>query len=189
MNIAKIAFFLIASQSFLFGLTFTNQLKPSITGIVFEDSSSIYFETKTLISVSKQIYNLNGFKVNEVVLDLSSSPSQIKVYCIQAPLPSQIGNQTSSYIQKNTDYTTAKATLEKANKALQNIKYAKVSENVKLPNTINKLFPVSTHSRTLEFIVSSIDELEKFYEKIISIFAEKTSSESLKGALFKFENK
>ena len=189
MNIVKIAFFLVASQTFSFGLTFTNQLKSSITGIVFEDTSSIYFETKTLISVSKQIYNLNGFKVNEVVLDLSSSPSQIKVYSIQGPSPSQIGNQTSTYIQRNTDYATAKATLENANKALQNIKYAKVSENAKLPSTVNNLFPVSTHSRTLEFSVSSIDELEKFYDKMVSIFSDKTSSESLKGALFKFEKK
>ena len=187
MNIAKIVFFLIASCAVSLGLNFSNKLNPAITGLIFADSSSIYFETKSLISVSKQIYNLNGFIVNEIVLDLSNSPSQIKIYSIQAPSPSQIGNQVSDTLQANTNYNIAKSTLEKAKRNFQNIKSDKIAENIKLPNTVSKLFPASTHSRTLEFNVPSKDELEHFYQKIVSIFSEKGSSQTLKGALFKFE--
>ena len=112
------------------------------------------------MSVSRQSYYAGPLQITEVVIDILGAPSQVRIYNAQMA-------QALSEAEKLAQ-----------SKLPENLKpYAKMPDSVKQRLTdaqsnaaqatsapqIQKMFPATTNSKTIEFIVPSIEELEEFY--------------------------
>lgn len=129
-------------------------------GILFPDNTSYYANADAVVSVSRQSYYAGPLQITEVVIDILGSPSQVRIYNAQMA-------QALSEAEKLAQ-----------SKLPENLKpYAKMPDSVKQRLTdaqsnaaqatsapqIQKMFPATTNSKTIEFIVPSIEELEEFY--------------------------
>ena len=191
MNIIKFVFFIVASTliSFAGVETSLDSLHKTKAGIEFYENTSVYFSVTKLISISKQIYNVNGTEITEVVLDLESSPSQIRIYHIQLPSVKQLKNITTQTIATNIashtfNMQSAEKELKNANKMAED-RVNITNRNIQLPPIVNKVYPSSTHSKTIEFAIEKKDDIDNLYKKIKSSFTDKSAENKLNGTLFK----
>ncbi len=190
MNIIKLVFFLLMSTIIASASVETSRdaINKTKTGIDFYGETSFYFTTSKLVSVSKQIYIVNGAEVTEIVLDIEGSPSQVKIYHMQLISPQQVQQTAINTIESNiqsTQFTMKEAerATDVANKNLKNV----VGNNmhIQLPEVIMKMYPASTHSKTIEFAIHSIDDLEQLYSLISKAFTSKAKEEKINGTLYK----
>ena len=193
MNVVKALFFVIASAAPAMGAVEKfSTLGKNKTGIVFADGSSVYFKSDAVAAVSKQIYYLGVFRITEMVVDISASPSQIKIYNIQTASADDAKNAAaetaaraaSDIASPNFDYQSAQKRLEEIKK--MGDENALAQKRLSAPARISKLFPSSTHSKTLEFCVGDIDDLLKLYDAFQKDFS--MQGKNLSGACYKITN-
>lgn len=190
MNIIKFAFLTIVStlSSFAGVQTSLNALHETKTGIDFYGNSSVYFSTSKLVSISKQIYNVNGVVVSEIVLDLESSPSQIKIYNMQLSSIKSVSNKVAQSIKTDITSTSfnrdiAENMLNKATSVAED--KVNINKSIQLSHDVNKIYPSSTHSKTIEFAISKKEDINSLYDEIKNLYTNKTSQCKLNGTLLK----
>ena len=193
MNVVKALFFVIAAAVPAMGaVEKLSALGKNKTGIVFADGSSVYFKSDAVAAVSKQIYYLGAFRITEMVVDISASPSQIKIYNIQTASADDAKNAAAETAARavadiaapDFDYKAAQKRLEEIKKSADENNLAQ--KRLSAPARISKQFPSSTHSRTLEFCVGDIDDLLKLYDSFQKDFA--MQGKNLSGACYKIIN-
>ncbi len=139
---------------------------PNVFGIVFPNKTEFYGRADKVVSISKQEFIAGPLFVTEVCIELDQSPLQLRIYHSSA-LPI---DKTSEAIQKQLpekyrQYATPPESIKKMLR--ENIQDANVQKS------IYKDYPTTTHARTLEFIVTDLDELNEFFRKISDHFMNK----------------
>ncbi len=97
---------------------------------------SFYGRADRVLSISFQEYTTGTFIVSEVVIDMSNSNQQLRIYNTRTPIPAQL----SALESKVTNLTTGPAA-----------------------GLVVKTYPSTTHAKTVEMVVSSKAELKSFY--------------------------
>ncbi len=190
MNFVKTAFFLLISAVSLYAKVQVSYdtLNKTKTGIDFYGETSYYFTTAKLLAVSKQVYTVNGFEVSEIILEIESSASQVKIYHMRSLSLEQIQQASINTVKSNIESTSfdirevEKASIQ-ANKKLKNV--VSTNTHIQLPEVVAKVYPTSTHSKTIEFAIHDIDDLNLLYTLIQKSFSDKASDKKLTGTLFK----
>jgi len=135
-----------------------------VYAITFADDSAYHFRFYTLFGVSLQNYITGPYKVTEVVLEISGSSSQVRIYSTELLDPMDAQGIAQNVLPENLK-KYANAPTQVANIT------AKGKEQVANTETIPviKEYPITTHSKTIEFKVSS-KEIKKFHRAILREF-------------------
>lgn len=133
---------------------------PALFGIRFEqDSQEFYGRADSVNSISIQTYLTASFRVSEVVIDMHGSPIQLRIYHTGALDPREEAERLHSNTGVKSVGIPTLGTPSPIKKALEG--------SDKLTNTyVFKEYPVTTHAKTIEYRVSSRDELVKLYSTL-----------------------
>lgn len=157
-------------------------------GILFPDNTSYYANADAVVSVSRQNYCAGPLEITEVVIDVLGSPSQVRIYCARAADAAKTAEKLAreKLPEPLKPYAqTPDSIKERMSKA------QKLAAGASAVPQIQKIFPATTNSRTIEFIVPSPEELDEFYAIFSNDFIGKatdekdvseSAKESLKGA-------
>lgn len=144
-------------------------------GIVFEDSRrSLFARVDQLSAISWQEYRIDALEVTEVVIDMLGSPSQIRFYHLrtvdaESELQSGIASLTGGRVTLPNLPESLRTHTQKAQTEAEGI----------LNRHVRKTFPQTTHARTIEFVLSSLEELTAFYDELAFRFAQSNLSENI----------
>ncbi|WP_309397982.1 hypothetical protein [Cerasicoccus maritimus] len=132
-----------------------------------ENLQSFYGRHDRINSVSLQEYQAGPYAVTEVVIDMASSPCQLRLY------HTELGT-----LQDLKDAAPSGPNGYKPNVPSQVTKLAE--KGAQRANTTNppviKDYPVTTHAKTIEFRVSSKVELETFYKSFVGAFTQNNAT-------------
>jgi hypothetical protein len=140
-------------------LTVTNDAyrNTSIYGIKMGTSDQeFYGAVRQINSVSLQEYRTATFKVTEVVIDMIGSSVQLRIYNTELLSPLELAEKTAGGLPVNT----VKLPNVNVPKPAQNILNAANNTNNVI---VTKEYPVTTHAKTIEYMVGSRDELVSFF--------------------------
>ncbi len=142
-------------------------------GINFPDGTSFYGNTNGVTSISRQEFIVGPLLVTEVSIDIAGSPTQVRIYHSRTiPADKVYDMQEGKLPEKLKPYAkvpdSIKAQIKKGEEKL---------ENINVQKTVYKDYPATTHSRTLEFVVSDLEELETFYKRITADFIDKRTED------------
>jgi len=151
---------------------------PKMFGINFADGSSYYALAEKVVSVSKQAYVAGPLFVTEVCIELDQSPLQVRIYNARAVPADKAAEAAAKKIPYEAAKQAAKSNILK--RAEEKLGGVKTQQNV------YKDYPATTHARTLEFVVSDLEELEIFYEKFSGDYA-RIGGESLNKKIYTLE--
>ncbi len=146
--------------------------QKSIFGISFENGASVYVNSATVTSISKQEYILGTLFVSEIVIDTTGN-SQIRIYNSSPLDPTKIKEKMRKVLP-----TQAQAAAEVASYAEMAKGHIEDTSQMNLSGvtSVYKEYPVTTHSKTLEFAVSTPEELDSLYELLIADFTGTSAS-------------
>ncbi len=149
-------------------------------GIEFPDGTSYYGRVDKIISISKQQYLVGPLVVTEVNIELDNSRTQLRIYNSRA-IPSEMA--TALAIKKAEGVANYAPPIPDVLKKID-----ERAGNLAIQQKVYKDYPQTTHARTLEFIVTNIQELEKFYKQISSDFL-KLNNESISKKIYIIKDK
>lgn len=128
---------------------------------------SFYGRADHVLSVSFQEYTTGSFIVSEVVIDMSNSNQQLRIYNTRAPGSADAAdraNRTSAANSGNRGLNPADASklpVPSQLQALEN-KVTNLTSGA-TGGLVVKTYPSTTHAKTVEMVVSSKTELLSFY--------------------------
>lgn len=126
-----------------------------------EGLQSFYGRHDRINSVSLQEYQAGPYKVTEVVIDMSSSPLQLRLYHTEVPSVNEARAAVGGAVP--SQMTTVPNSVERvANKGRD-------KANATNPPVV-KDYPLTTHAKTIEFRISSKEEVEAFYRAFVGVF-------------------
>ena len=174
-----------AQEATVFVKTKGNIQNKNVCAVEFANGTSVYINIQTITSISKQNYIAGPLEVAEISIDTTGN-SQIRIYCatpidaqkqaenLSSRLPSDLRGHAQPALQ---------TVVEKANAAKGKIPFAQDAEkNASLAN-VYKVYPSTTHSKTLEFAVASKDALDSLYRLLTDAFAS-ANNETLSQSVF-----
>ena len=128
---------------------------------------SFYGRADRVISVSFQEYTTGTFIVSEVVIDMSNSNQQLRIYNTRTPGSSDVAdraNRASAANSENRGLNPADATKLPIPAQLSALE-SKVTNLTSgtAGGLVVKTYPTTTHAKTIEMAVSSKAELKSFY--------------------------
>ena len=173
------------AQSSIFAKARGNFANKMVCGIEFLNGTSVYINIQTITSVSKQSYIAGPLEVSEIVIDTSGN-SQIRIYNARPVDPQKQAEALSNKLPSDLKSKAAPAMqtlVEKANAAKDKIPFSQESEKNASLSNVYKVYPATTHSKTLEFAVASKDALDSLYSQFSSAFCSQ-NNETLSQALF-----
>ena len=125
-------------------------------GIVFPDNTSYYANADAVVSVSRQNYCAGPLEITEVVIDVLGSPSQVRIYCARAADAAK----TAERLAQEKLPEPLKPYAKTPDSIRERVSEAqKLAAGASAVPQIQKIFPATTNSRTIEFIVPSPEEL------------------------------
>ncbi|MBM3826164.1 MAG: hypothetical protein FJ410_05560 [Verrucomicrobia bacterium] len=147
----------------------------AIFGIQVEGTAlSFYGQADSILSVSFQEYTTGPLIVAEVVIDMRGSNQQLRLYASRPTSTAYVAdraNRASAANSVNRGLDPAAATRLAIPGPLSAIE-SKVN-NMATETTagvVVKTYPNTTHAKTVEMVVSSKEELIKFYSKLTCLY-------------------
>ncbi len=138
----------------------------SMFGITFASEESIYMNSMDVVSISMQTYVSGNLEVKEIVVDLKASVSQVRIYHARNM---SITDGAKIAAEKSPESDRFARTLSKAEIASD-----KAKEKLKIEDSsvarVYKEYPQGTSAKTIEFAISSVDELKSLYKRLIDDF-------------------
>lgn len=121
---------------------------------------SFYGRADRVISVSFQEYTTGTFIVSEVVIDMSNSNQQLRIYNTRTPGSGDVADRANRASAANSA-DASKLPIPSQLSALE----SKVTNLATSPaaGLVVKTYPSTTHAKTVEMAVSSKAELKSFY--------------------------
>jgi hypothetical protein len=165
-----IALTILASTPPASALTMKKKAVPNggIFGIEVSGTDlSFYGRADRVISISFQEYTTGTFIVSEVVIDMSNSNQQLRIYNTRTPGSGDVAdraNRASTANSENRGLNPADASKLPIPSQLSALE-SKVT-NLATGSTaglVVKTYPSTTHAKTVEMVVSSKAELKSFY--------------------------
>jgi hypothetical protein len=165
-----IALTILASTPPASALTMKKKAVPNggIFGIEVSGTDlSFYGRADRVISISFQEYTTGTFIVSEVVIDMSNSNQQLRIYNTRTPGSGDVAdraNRASTANSENRGLNPADASKLPIPSQLSALE-SKVT-NLATGSTaglVVKTYPSTTHAKTVEMAVSSKAELKSFY--------------------------
>jgi hypothetical protein len=165
-----IALTILASTPPASALTMKKKAVPNggIFGIEVSGTDlSFYGRADRVISISFQEYTTGTFIVSEVVIDMSNSNQQLRIYNTRTPGSGDVAdraNRASTANSENRGLNPADASKLPIPSQLSALE-SKVT-NLATGSTaglVVKTYPSTTHAKTVEMVVSSKTELKSFY--------------------------
>ncbi|WP_309386141.1 hypothetical protein [Cerasicoccus frondis] len=132
-----------------------------------ENLQSFYGRHDRINSISLQEYQAGPYAVTEVVVDIASSPCQLRIYHTQMGSLQDLQKATPSGpndYKPNIPPQVAKMA-EKGRSTLESGKQPVVKD-----------YPLTTHAKTIEFRASSKEELEAFYKVFVGAFTQNNAT-------------
>lgn len=131
----------------------------SIFGVELAGSrSQFYAKADRIIGVSWQEYTTGTFIVSEVVIDLDGSSQQLRLYATRTPSSNDLRDVAErGGLPRGASVPTPGVVRDAENRAGASIASAATTLPV-------KVYPTTTHARTIEYVVSSPEELRRFYD-------------------------
>ena len=184
---------LLLAQSALLGQQGSSFVKTkgalqnkALCGIEFLNETSVYINIASITSISKQVYIAGPLEVREFSIDTNGN-SQIRIYHA-SPIDAQSQLNAASNKLPGEAAGRVKPHLEtavdKVNAAKEKIPFAKDAEKNASLAGVYKIYPSTTHSKTLEFAVASKEAFEALYKQFQEAFSS-NKSELLSSTLFK----
>jgi hypothetical protein len=136
---------------------------------------SFYGRADHIVSVSFQEYTTGALIVDEVVIDMQNSNQQLRIYTARPPGSADVAdraNRASVANSQNRGLDPSAASKLPIPGPLSAIE-SKVN-NLTQSSTaglVVKTYPATTHAKTVEMVVSSKDELLKFYTAFRTLFS------------------
>ncbi len=151
---------------------------------------SFYGRHDRLNSVSLQEYQAGPYKVTEVVIDIASSPCQVRIY------HTEVGSLQDAHAAAPTGPTDKKPNIPSQVQKVADKGRSKINE---INPPVIKDYPITTHAKTIEFRVSTKEELEEFYRLFVGAYTQnnavgaadegddEASARGLAGTIFQLE--
>ena len=152
-----------------------------IFGIEVANSDlSFYGRADHIVSVSFQEYTTGALIVDEVVIDMQNSNQQLRIYCTRPPGTADIAdraNKASVANSQNRGLDPAAASKLPIPGPLAAIesKATNLTQST-TAGLVVKSYPATTHAKTVEMVVSSKAELQKFYLAFRDLLCARTVS-------------
>lgn len=146
-------------------------------GIEFPDGTSYYGMANAICGISKQQYVVGGvMMITEVSIDMAGASTQIRIYHAK-PIDSEALKKLRDKLpQELKPYTeTPKIVQEQLDRA--DAAMGKAGTPM-----VSKDYPMTTHAKTIEFVVDSLDEILLFYDRFSSDFTGKIQKLSSKNS-------
>lgn len=176
---------IFAQQQTVFVKTKGNIVNKNVCGIEFINGTSVYINIPSIASISKQNYIAGPLEVSEISIDTAGN-SQIRIYCASPADAQKLAGSAADRLPpdlKARAQPALQTIVEKANAAKEKIPYAAGAEkNAALAN-VYKVYPSTTHSKTLEFAVASKDALDSLYKLLSDAFCS-ANNETLSQSVF-----
>ena len=165
-----IALTILSSTPQALALTMKKKAVPNggIFGIEVSGTDlSFYGRADHVLSVSFQEYTTGTFIVSEVVIDMSNSNQQLRIYNTRTPGSSDVAdraNRASAANSENRGLSPADATKLPIPSQLSALE-SKITNMTSSTagGLVVKTYPSTTHAKTVEMSVSSKAELKSFY--------------------------
>ncbi|MBR6388636.1 MAG: hypothetical protein IKS15_00745 [Opitutales bacterium] len=176
---------IFAQQQTVFVKTKGGIVNKNVCGIEFINGTSVYISIPSIASISKQNYIAGPLEVAEISIDTTGS-SQIRIYCA-TPIDAQkhaesLSNRLPQDLKAHAQ-PALQTVVEKANAAKGKIPFAQDAEKSAAAANVYKIYPSTTHSKTLEFAVASKDALDSLYKLLTDAFAS-ANNETLSQSVF-----
>ncbi len=155
---------LLASvKSFALNIDDSSIENKNVFGLIFPDGNSYYGLADQISNVSIQSYIAGPLAITEVSINLSGSPVQLRIYNAKANTANNINAELKKNLPENL-----KPYAEIPNNIKDNSKLIKTIDNSLAVPLVVKDYPMTTHAKTIEFVVQDLDELMNFYKKFVS---------------------
>ena len=154
----------------------TNQ---GVFGIEIQNTDmAFYGRADSVLSVSFQEYTTGSFIVSEVVVDMRDSNQQLRIYSARPPGTADVanrGNRALAANAQNRGLDASEASKIPLPGPLANIE-SKVNNIVTntTSDLVVKTYPNTTHAKTVEFTVTSKEELKRFYTAFRDLLCART---------------
>lgn len=167
-----------------------------IFGVEFPDGTSFFAKSDMICLMAMERYFLGNMIVSEVSIQLLGQPAMIKIYNVSPKEGLEALYESAR--EKVPGHKNLKAApdelvkrLEKLTKHQQTQKVSENLENAIKVDFVAKEYPITTHSKTNEYIVPDLAELLLFYRRISLDFAKYKSEdevpEKMEGSVYVIE--
>jgi hypothetical protein len=158
------------------------QLKPNaipnrgVFGVELAGTDSqFYARADQVLSVSWQEYTTGTYIVSEVVVDLANSGQQIRIYSLRVPGATEALDAAGGVVSSASPAGAATPTISRAlpsavtdAEGRANAAVGKAAAQMPV-----KVYPTTTHARTVEYVVGSRAELLSFYKNFRDLLCRK----------------
>jgi len=127
---------------------------------------SFYGRHDRINSVSLQEYQAGPYAVTEVVIDMASSPLQLRLYHTEIPSVDKAKGAAPDTPMNNRNVPESVQRLADRGRDTANSSEPPVIKD----------YPITTHAKTLEFRVTTKEELESFYRSFVGIFTQNNAT-------------
>ncbi len=169
-------------------------------GIEFPNGTLFVAKHAKINSVSEQVYLLNGLIIKEISIDFENSDSLLRIYNMRAPEAKDMAGMVKSSLPK-ADSKQATSVFDSAYNRMDKLeseikKQTEYSKVVDGADTVTKVYPSTTHAKTIEYAVANEAELDTFHATIIRDLTKYESEEKesvgstpkIAGRLYIFQN-
>lgn len=136
--------------------------------------SQFYARADQVLSVSWQEYTTGTYIVSEVVIDIANSGQQIRLYSLRVPGAAETldaaGNVASSASPSGSTPSMSRALPSAAKNIEDRANDAVGKAAAQMPV---KVYPTTTHAKTVEYVVGSRAELLSFYRAFRDLLSRK----------------
>lgn len=157
------------------------QLKPNaipnrgVFGVELAGTDAqFYARADQVLSVSWQEYTTGTYIVSEVVVDMANSGQQIRIYSLRVPGTAETldaaGNVISSASPSGSSPLAGRALPTVARNYEDRANAAVGKSTAQMPV---KVYPTTTHTKTVEYVVGSRGELLSFYKSFRDLLCRK----------------
>jgi hypothetical protein len=137
--------------------------------------SQFYARADQVLSVSWQEYTTGTYIVSEVVVDMANSGQQIRIYSLRVPGSAETIDAAGNIVSAASPTGATPPSLSRAlPSAVQNIENRANTGVAKSTAQMPvKVYPTTTHAKTVEYVVGSRAELLSFYRSFRDLLCRK----------------
>lgn len=146
---------------------------PEVFGLRFGKGQELYGRVRGINTVSLQTYLTPAYSVVEMVIDIINSPLQIRIYSTDLIDAVSLAADAASPVAKEIPF--ANNTLQFGEKQYETASGSFVEKTESVVDTapVVKDYPLTTHSKTIEFKLPSAGDVEALFNAFNDLWLQK----------------
>ncbi|MEM9025635.1 MAG: hypothetical protein AAGB06_01735 [Verrucomicrobiota bacterium] len=146
---------------------------PEVFGLQLGAGQEFYGRVRAVNSISLQSYVTAAYSVKEVVIDMANSPLQVRIYSTDILDVASTAGDAADSVTQDIPFASDSISFGEQQFGAAVEPLTDRAETVIDMVPVVKDYPLTTHSKTIEFKLPSAEDVAAFFEKFNELWLQK----------------